>query len=54
MSCLVQSQISTWNPRSSIRRTRSMIGSSVKIISAQAAMVNSAILAPASRRTDQC
>ena len=42
MSCLVQSQISTWKPRSSIRRTRSANGSSVKIISAQAARVKSA------------
>ena len=46
MSCLVQSQISTWKPRSSIRRTRSVIGSSVKIISAQAARLKSAIIAP--------
>jgi len=46
MSCLVQSQISTWKPRWSIRRTRSVMGSSVKIISAQTARVNSAVIAP--------
>ncbi len=46
MSCLVQSQISTWNPRSSMCRTRSMIGSSVKIISAHAASVKSVIIVP--------
>jgi hypothetical protein len=46
MSCLVQSQISTWKPRSSTRRTCSANGSSVKIISAQAASEKSAIIAP--------
>src|SRR5215216_1431630 len=36
-SLVVQSQISTWNPRSAIRWTRSMIGSSRKTISAHTA-----------------
>ena len=39
MSCQVQSQISTWKPSSSIRRTRSTIGRSRKTISAQTARV---------------
>ncbi len=43
-SLTVQSQISTWNPSSSIRRTRSMNGSSVKIISAQTASVNGPLI----------
>jgi len=37
-----------FQPRSSIRRTRSVTGSSVKIISAQAASVKSVIIAPSS------
>src|SRR5215217_2713330 len=36
-SLVVQSQISTWNPKSAIRPTRSMIGSSRKTISAHTA-----------------
>ena len=35
-----------FQPRSSIRRTRSVTGSSVEIISAQAASVKSVIIAP--------
>ena len=42
----VQSQISTWNPRSAIRRARSVTGSSRNTISAQTARSNIACSSP--------